>query len=42
MLMRPLRIKTKVFTDEYITENPIYNKLDQEIKVNNNINFLLK
>jgi hypothetical protein len=41
MLMRPLRIKTKVLTDEYITENPNNNYLDQEIKVNNIIIYLL-
>lgn len=38
MLMRPLRIKTKVLTDEYMTENPnLKNNLDQEIKVNKKI-----
>jgi hypothetical protein len=41
MLMRPLRIKTKVLTDEYITENPNNYYLDQEIKVNNIIIYLL-
>jgi len=29
--MRPLKIKTKVLTDEYITESPL--DMDQEIKL---------
>jgi hypothetical protein len=31
--MRPLRTKTKVLADEYITESPI--NMDQEIKLEN-------
>jgi len=31
--MRPLRTKTKVFADEYITESPFY--MDQEMKLEN-------
>ena len=32
--MRPLKIKTKVLTDEYLTENLLNLNIDQEIKVN--------
>ena len=31
--MRPLRTKTKVFADEYITESPLI--MDQEMKLEN-------